>query len=250
MCPMLLFVFGELCKRFIKIIIIHLSMSKMHYQGFFYPKEESRFGFDFLKKCLVDINSSEDIGMTKSQIQRELNFLEMFPTGTEYSRLSGHEVAIYDCISNKIFSIDLCAEVRKICEDESGKNEILGKLTTDLGDGTIVEGVRIRKSNYHGESDRRLIPNDYLEIYFDSSSYKKKGEFGYSFGIKKDSIISGGLKEIHIRNYVLINEKKIYESTEIAKVVVIKGRNNCIGSKILKYSKKKDIYDLFSIDKV
>jgi len=123
-------------------------------------------------------------------------------------------------LAEKILVMDLGKEIRRICEEEFNTKKIINKnAVLDLGDGTQIRGVLERVSPYKGKSTERKLPNAYLNILYNSSSFKTSGEFSYSFDINTDMLKPSEPKEYHIKTYVLIDGKTVKEDKEVSKAL-------------------------------
>ncbi len=203
------------------------------YNGFNYTKCRIEDNTSFYRHCLSHPEEAAEVGVKKEVAEAGLDFLKRFPPNREHDKLSAHKAEVY-VLRNPvwqrrgellipqgdlevIFSMDFGDAIKQICEEESKMQERLGVTTIDLGDGTIVTGVRIRKSNYGGTSNRRTIPNEHLLINFDSSNYEETGDFTYAFDINRPSITTKQPKEFHIQSYLLVDGEEAWKEREVAR---------------------------------
>ncbi len=203
-------------------------MTNLNYTGFYFAHEKYADYRELYKKCLND----PSCGISQKEAQKGLILAERFSADKEHSRLVAQEIKIY-LIKNphwskkgklvvpygsleKLFEFNFGKEIKKICEQEISLEEIVEKNATHkLEDGTEIRGTRFRKSHYMGPPYHRQIPNPYLDIFYDSSSFEKLGDFSYSFHIKTEPILLEKPREYHIKEYVLIDDELINETEKI-----------------------------------
>ncbi len=210
-----------------------LSVKSRTYGGFYYANEFYADNIHIFRKYLSGSQDCRMDGWDAESVKRQLAFLVNFPPDIPHNRLVAHRVEI-SAVRNPVWqkkgkllvpkgdlenvlSLDFGSYILKICDEELSMREYLENMTVDLGDGTVIEGIRIKKSNYHGASNRRTIPNEHLNITYDSSMYAVKKEFDYHFEIKRDSITTEQPKEFHIQEYVMVDGVKVEEQKEVVK---------------------------------
>ena len=201
--------------------------------GFLYSNEIYPNNIDFLTECLENPRNAVQ-GVTEEYAKKEIEIQKRFADGKEHSRLVGHEIEVYliedpswkktknyavpEGTLKSIFKMDFGEEIGKICKQESSNGEVIEEgASYDLGDGTKIIGKRVKESQYKGPADHRIIPNNHLNISFDSSGFVKHGGFSYNVGINRQSIKLEQLKEFHITTYVLIDGEEIRKQKEIIK---------------------------------
>jgi hypothetical protein len=209
----------------------------MIYHGFQKNNEVFQDVREFFQQCLKDPNYGTQIGISNDFATKKLAFYEKFPPGI-HSRLSAHKIDVY-LVNNptwvkkgeflvpkgsleSVLSLDFGSEIENACKQEEKMNEEIGKITIDLGDGTIVEGKRVRKSQYIGEKDKRIIPNDFLTIEFNSSEYDKSEDFFYNFRINKSAISIERPLEYHITRYLKFDNILVDEENEFVRALFTK----------------------------
>ena len=159
----------------------------MSYQGFLI-REIYQDNRDFYRGQL-DLN--RESVMLREIARQNLALQEKFEPGIEHTRLVSHVINIFEVKDvnwrkkgdlvipkgnlEQLLSLDLGHQIKIICdEDQEFKEEELGNLTIALPDGTYLVGTQVKRSKYFGSQDKKILPNDFLDVRFNPKDYKEK----------------------------------------------------------------------------
>ena len=234
--------------------------------GFFFAREISADNRELLDAAFRSPDDFAAFGtcgpkMVRRNAERDLAIMNSFPPGVAHQREKTQRVEIHryqapawkisesrahpegSCVLEAAY--DLSKLVR---EGLTSPTEELGEVVHDLGDGTVIRGLRVRVSPHSGLPGNREIDLPFLVLHYDASSFSSTGDFSYVFKLKSGLNAAAAPFKLVIREEVMVDNVPI--SRKVRECLPIFERKGGRVGKFIAYRKKETEQFLLDLPRV